>query len=172
MLTSKFSRRKKRAADLGVIFSTLRRVIISQEKTKPSFKDQLKLDTPDTCLAAIKNGWVAGLISIGLTLAIVLVGMFSKSENMTLNYFADRPMFIDIILTITMVFFIYKKSRIAATSMFLYFVLSKYIQWTDLGEAQGVPMALIFAFFYFNAMRGTYVWHSKYKEPEPLNSEI
>ena len=145
---------------------------MTKEASKPSFKDQLKLDSEETCLAAIKNGWVAGLVSIGLTLLIVLIGMFSGTENTTVNYFADPTIFIDIVLMVVMVFFIYKKSRIAATCMLLYFVLSKYIQWTDLGEAQGVPMALIFTFFYFNAMRGTFVWHSKYKELTPAESEI
>lgn len=145
---------------------------MSKEKTKPSFKDQLKLETQETCLAAIKNGWVAGLISIGLTLAIVLVGFYSGSENETINYFADPTMFIDIGLMVIMVFFIYRKSRIAATCMFLYFVLSKYIQWTDFGAVQGLPMALIFTFFYFNAMRGTYAWHSKYKETQSAEVEI
>ena len=145
---------------------------MSKEKSKPTFREQLKLATPETCIAAIKNGWVAGLISIGLTLIMVLVGMYSNSENTTLVYYADPMMLADIALMIVMVFFIHKKSRIAATCMFLYFVLSKYIQWTDLGSVQGLPMALIFTLFYFNAMRGTYVWHSKYKDLESGEAKI
>jgi hypothetical protein len=147
-------------------------ITVSKEESKSTFKDQLELSTPEACLAAIKSGWVAGSISIGITLAIVLVGMFSNSENTTLSYYADPSMFFDIALMIIMVFFIYKKSRIASTCMLLYFVLAKYIQWTDLGVVQGVPMALIFSFFYFNAMRGTYVWHSKYKDPQSGEAAI
>ena len=139
---------------------------MNKEKSKPTFKEQLKLETPETCLAAIKNGWVAGIISITLTLIIMLVGIYSNSENETLNYYADPNLILDIILMVVMVFFIYRKSRIAATCMFLYFIVSKYIQWTDLGEIQGVPIALIFTLLYFNAMRGTYIWHSKYKDTQ------
>lgn len=47
--------------------------------------------------------------------------------------------------------------------MFFYFVLSKILQWSDLGNVQGLPLAIVFMFFYFNAMRATFVWHSKYK---------
>lgn len=137
---------------------------MSTEVSKPSFKDQLKLDTSEACLSAIKNGWVAGSISIGLTLLIVLVGIFSNTDNETIKFFSDPTMFIDLALMVVMVFFIHRKSRVAATCMFLYFVLSKYIQWSSLGAAQGLPMAVIFIFFYFNAMRGTYIWHSKFKE--------
>jgi uncharacterized iron-regulated membrane protein len=46
----------------------------------------------------------------------------------------------------------------------LYFVISKLIQWHDLGNVQGLPMALVFMFFYFNAMRGTFIWHAKFKQ--------
>ncbi|WP_077343674.1 hypothetical protein [Pseudocolwellia agarivorans] len=137
---------------------------MSTEETKPTFLQKLKISTPEACLSAIKNGWVAGLISIGLTLLMVLIGMFSNSENATVVYFGDPLMFIDLILMLIMVFFIFKKSRVAATSMFIYFLSSKYIQWTDLGEVQGLPMAMIFIALYFNAMRGTYLWHSKFKQ--------
>jgi hypothetical protein len=143
-----------------------------KEDKKESLKDQFKMKTPETCLAAIKNGWIAGLVSIALTLLVVTIGMLSNSDDSRLSYFADPMMFIDIGLMIVMVFFIYKKSRVAATCMFLYFVLSKYIQWTDLGDVQGLPMALIFMFFYFNAMRGTYRWHSKFKLVDSVKPKI
>ena len=132
-------------------------------KEKISFKEQLKLGSEASCLAAIKGGWVAGLISIGLTLVIMLIGMNTNTNDKTILYFSDPTVFIDLAFVVVMVFFIYKKSRIAATSMFIYFVAAKYIQWIDLGAIQGLPLAVVFVFFYFNAMRGTYVWHSKYK---------
>ncbi len=145
---------------------------MTKKTSKPSFKDQLRLASEEACLAAIKNGLIAGLVSIGLTLLVSLIATFSGSDDATLNYFADPSVFIDIVLMAIMVFFIYKKSRTAASCMFLYFVFSKYIQWTDLGEIQGLPMTLIFTFLYFNAMRSTFIWHAKYKAPSPAEAQI
>ena len=82
---------------------------------------------------------------------------------------------VDVVLIAIMAFFIYKKSRTAATLMFFYFVISKFAQWYELGNVQGLPMALIFMYFYFNAMRGTFIWHSKYKNQDaeqPLETEV
>ncbi|MEE4250432.1 MAG: hypothetical protein V2I38_07570 [Alcanivoracaceae bacterium] len=134
-----------------------------ENKKKPSFVDQIKMNTQELCEAAIKAGWIAALISLGVTLIFSSIGFFTQSENETLNYFLDPWLMVDVVLIGVMAFFIYKKSRTAATLMFLYFVLSKLIQWYDLGSVQGLPMALIFMYFYFNAMRGAFIWHSKYK---------
>lgn len=124
------------------------------------------MGTQELCEAAIKNGWIAALISLGITLIFSLIGFFTQSDNETLNYFLDPWLMVDAVLIAIMAFFIYKKSRTAATLMFFYFVISKFIQWYDLGSAQGLPVALVFMYFYFNAMRGTFVWHSKYKNQE------
>ncbi|MBT4882445.1 MAG: hypothetical protein HON44_00550 [Glaciecola sp.] len=139
---------------------------MTEKKPKLSFKNQMKMGTQELCEAAIKNGWIAALISLGITLIFSLIGFFTQSDNETLNYFLDPWLMVDAVLIAIMAFFIYKKSRTAATLMFFYFVISKFIQWYDLGSAQGLPVALVFMYFYFNAMRGTFVWHSKYKNQE------
>jgi ABC-type proline/glycine betaine transport system permease subunit len=137
---------------------------VTEKKPKASFSDQLKLNTPQLCAAAIKNGWIATLISLSITLVFSVIGIFTHSENTSLNYFLDPSLLFDVVLMAVLAFFIYKKSRIAATMMFLYFVISKLIQWHDLGNVQGLPMALVFMFFYFNAMRGTFIWHAQFKQ--------
>lgn len=139
------------------------------KKKKASFNDQIKMDTQELCEAAIKSGWIAALISLGFTLIFSSIGFFTQSDNETLNYFLDPWLMIDVVLIGIMAFFIYRKSRTAATLMFLYFLLSKLIQWYDLGSVQGLPVSLIFMYFYFNAMRGTFLWHSKYKN---LNEDV
>ncbi len=148
---------------------------MAEKPSKVTFKDQIKMETQEVCEAAIKNGWIAASISMGLTLIVSSMAFFTQSDNAKLNYFLDPWMMVDVALMAIMAFFIYKKSRTAATLMFIYFLTSKFIQWYDLGSAQGLPMALIFIYFYFNAMRGTFIWHSKYKNQdiEPsLETEI
>ena len=144
-----------------------------EKKAKTSFIDSMKLDTQERCEAAIRNGWIAALISLGLTLVFGIIGFFAQSDNEVLNYFLDPFILVDVVLMAIMAFFIYKKSRTAATAMFIYFLGSKLIQWYDLGNVQGLPMALVFLYFYFNAMQGTFIWHSKYKNQKPvLEAEI
>ena len=145
---------------------------MSNKKEKASFVDQYKMNTPELCEQAIKNGWIAALISVGITLAFSVAGFFAQSENETLNYFLDRWLLIDVLLMTVLAFFIFRKSRIAASLMFVYFVISKLSQWYDLGTAQGLPMALIFIYFYFNAMRGTFIWYSRYKKSSEVAAEI
>ena len=96
------------------------------EKKKATFKDQMKMDTQELCEAAIKNGWIAALISLGITLIFGAVGFFAESDDEVLNYFLDPWLMVDVVLMAIMAFFIYKKSRTAATLMFVYFVLSKF----------------------------------------------
>jgi ABC-type proline/glycine betaine transport system permease subunit len=148
---------------------------MAEKKVKVSFKDQIKMGTQEICETAIKNGWIAALISLGITLIFSSIGFFTQSDNETLNYFLDPWLMVDVILMAVLAFFIYKKSRTAATLMFIYFVISKFTQWYDLGNVQGLPMALLFMYFYFNAMRGTFIWHSKYKNQDAgfsLETEI
>ena len=141
---------------------------MAEKKNKATIKDQMKMDTQELCEAAIRNGWIAVLISLGITLIFGAVGFFAESDDEVLNYFLDPWLMVDVVLMAIMAFFIYKKSRTAATLMFVYFVLSKFTQWYELGSFQGLPMALVFIYFYFNAMRGTFLWHSNYKKQNEI----
>ena len=136
---------------------------MEKEKQKVSFKNQIKMDTQELCETAIKNGWIAALISLGITFMFSSIGFFTQADNEALNYYLEPWLMVDVALMAIMAFFIYKKSRTAATLMFFYFLTSKLIEWYEIGNAQGLPLALMFMYFYFNAMRGTFVWHSKYK---------
>ncbi|MCL1134113.1 hypothetical protein [Shewanella hafniensis] len=113
-------------------------------KNKASLKSLFKIETQEQCLSAIKNGWIVTLISLSITLVFSTIGFFTQAENATLNYFLDPFLMIDVVLMAVMAFFIYRKSRIAATLMLFYFVLSKILQWSDLGNVQGLPLAIVF----------------------------
>ena len=84
-------------------------------RERSTFKDQLALNTEEACLVAIKNGWIAASVSLGLTLLVVLVGLTFSSGSETLQYFSNPAMFIDIGFMAILAFFIYKKSRIACS---------------------------------------------------------
>jgi hypothetical protein len=133
------------------------------------------METKEKCENAIKAGAYAALISMVITLIFSLIGFFYQSADQELNYFLDPWLLVDVALMAILAFFTYKKSRVAATLMLVYFISGKLIMWSDLGEVRGIPMTLLFLIFYARAAWASYVWHSKYAveitEPE-VASEI
>jgi ABC-type proline/glycine betaine transport system permease subunit len=130
------------------------------------------LGTQKACEKAIKYGWIAATVSAVLTLIMAVLGFFIHSENAALQYALDPMLLIDAVLIAVLAFFIFKKSRTAATILLIYFILSKIMVWMDTHSLSGGGIALIFILIYFNAMRATYIWHSKYKNVRPQEATI
>ena len=100
---------------------------------------------------AIKSAWIAGVISGTLTLILSLIGAFGF----------DLWNLIDAFLTFGLTFGIYKKNRACAIILFIYFVGDKIfalIQ-SPATAATGIPMALVFGYFFFQGIRGTFAYH-------------
>ena len=90
-----------------------------------------------------------------MTLGIMLLAINPEALN---NLF-DIWTLIDVILVFALAFGIYKKSRFAATTMFIYFLASKIWLIVETGKPTGLVMAIIFLYFYFQAMVGTYQYY-------------
>ena len=75
----------------------------------------------------------------------------------------------DVVLMVILAFFIFRKSRVAATLLLIYFIASKVLMWVEMGSPKGILVSIIFFLYYLTAMRGTYLWHTKYvAEPAPI----
>jgi hypothetical protein len=135
---------------------------MSSNTGKKSFWGSFAITDQDSCAKAIKSGGIAAMLSATVTGAFAISAFFTSSSDKTLNYFLDPWLLVDLILILVIGFFIFRKSRVAATLMVIYFVGSKLLIWIDLGEPKGLVMSIILLFFYVTAMRGTYIWHSKY----------
>ena len=92
------------------------------------------------------------MISAAVTLILTLIGFMSILT------------IIDAALTAILGVFIFLKSRIAATIMFVYFTISKINIWTATGSVRDLPLAAIFFFFFLIAMIATFKWHKLYKQ--------
>ena len=114
-----------------------------------------KVEIPLGILNKIKGGWIAALVSGTFTLIFTLAATFGND----ITGFIGPEMFIDVVLIFSLAFGIYKKSRIAATVMFVYFVISKIYIWAVTGQFSGTILAVIFLYFYFQAMVGTFQYH-------------
>ncbi|WP_269790598.1 hypothetical protein [Stenotrophomonas sp. Iso1] len=135
-----------------------------QSSTAPVMQvhKRLEADIPDTITSPIRNGWITACVSCALTLILTVVSMTSVSDSSEPVFSAWN--FVDVALIAALAFGIYKRSRTAATIMFVYFVLSKILIMLDTGLPTGLILGLVFATFYFRAMTATYRYHRLLKE--------
>ena len=136
---------------------------MSTDTKKKSFWGSFSITDQESCVKAIKSGGIAAMISAAITGAFAISAFFTSSTNKGLNYMLDPWILVDAVLIVLLGIFIFRKSRVAATLMVIYFVGSKLLMWIEMGEPKGLLMTMIFLFFYVTAMRGTYIWHSKYR---------
>jgi hypothetical protein len=123
----------------------------------------LKIDSPESCAKAIRNGGIAAFVSAGVTALFGIASFFTSSSHEGMNYMLDPLVLVDAGFVVVLGFFILRKSRIAATLLMVYFVASKLLMWYELGKPVGLFMSVIFFFFLLTALRGTYLWHAKYR---------
>jgi len=136
-------------------------------KPKPGFLDNFRIHDRASCEKAIRNGWVAALVSAGVTALLAGVGLFKRSSDAKLDYFLDPWLFVDVGLLLVLAFFVHRKSRVASTILVIYFLAGRILLISELGAAasSGTLMAIVFFLFYVTAMRGTYIWHRSYRTP-------
>lgn len=113
-----------------------------------------KVEIPEKIQKKIKYAWIAGLISISVTILLTLISM-SGTDIMGLDAWA----FVDVAFMIIFVFGIYKKSRVCAILMLCLFSVNKIIMWFEAGTISGLPLALVFIWFYTQGVIGTFQYH-------------
>jgi len=117
--------------------------------------DTLRELATKEALRKIKTGWVAGIISGVITLAVTLLSM-TGTRLFGFNAWA----LFDVALIFGLTFGIYRKSRVCAVVMLVYFVLSKIYLWTISPSFIGLLVSLIFLFCYVQGVIGTFRYHS------------
>ncbi|KAF0811152.1 hypothetical protein A167_00184 [Alcanivorax sp. S71-1-4] len=131
----------------------------------PPRSDLNKVGVPEVPAAIrkkIRAGWIVAVISGVLTLAIMLFAISTGA----LSHLFDIWTSVDVVLIFLLAFGIYRRSRVAATLMFLYYTVSKVTLMIELGKPSGLWMSLVFFYFYFQAMIGTFEYHKFLKTAE------
>jgi hypothetical protein len=104
---------------------------------------------------AIKQAWIAGLVSAVLSI-FVAVFLMANSGGSLMG-------FVDVAIMVVLSIGVYKKSRVAATLLFVIFVASKVWLIVTTGNFTGGILAAVFAVFFFQGMRGTFAYHKHQK---------
>jgi hypothetical protein len=120
--------------------------------------NKLVSNVPQNVLQKIKSAWVAALISASVTLVITLIAMSGK------NLFGFSAWeLIDVTLIFGLAFGIYKKSRLCAVLMFIYFIASKIALMAQFGVSISIVVAIAFAYFFWQGISGTFAYHKVIK---------
>lgn len=111
------------------------------------------IEIPEAVRKQIKTAWVAGCVSGALTLVATLIAM---SGTAILGL--DAWSLFDVGLIFGLSYGIYRKSRACAVLMLLYFIASKILIIVQTGQPNGVVMALVFAYCFWQGVAGTYAY--------------
>ena len=117
------------------------------------------IEVPQDVLKKIRNGWIVAVIGGCITLLVAVVSLY----GVDIAGLGGSELFIDVGLMFVLAYGIYRKSRVAATIMVVYFMASKIIIWIELGTVNGIAMTLVFLYFYSQAMIGAYQYHKLMK---------
>lgn len=110
---------------------------------------------PEAILKKVRTGWIAGVVSGVLTLAITL---FVMSGHKFL--FFNAWSLVDVVLIFGLSFGIYRKSRVCAVLMLVYFVGSKIFIYSQIGlPTGGLIMPIVFFYCFVLGVQGTFLYH-------------
>lgn len=116
---------------------------------------------------ASRNGAIAAFISGAMTIAIVAFAITSDADGQFAP-FNDPLNIIDVFMIFGCAIGLLRYSRAAALIIFVYFILSKIYIAAETGAITGIPVGLIFVYFYGKAVQGTFTYH-KLRKAEDEN---
>ena len=100
---------------------------------------------------AIQGAWISGAIVGVITLILSLIGAFGL----------DQWNIIDAFLLFGLAFGVYKKSRVCAIILFIYWVGDRI--WMMVAQPEAIAgslfMAILFGIWFFQGIRGTFAYH-------------
>jgi serine/threonine-protein kinase len=124
---------------------------------------EVAADVPEAIRKKIRNAWMAGLASALVTLLFVLLAVSGTS---LLGF--GLAQLVDVALILGLSLGIFKKSRVCAVLMLLYFLYAKFqlLRFDGVGAANMVT-ALLFIYFYAGGVIGTYRYHKHVRRNAP-----
>jgi hypothetical protein len=102
----------------------------------------------------IKQAWIVGVIGGVITLIATLLSV-AGVDILDVNIYV----LIDVVLVFGLAYGIYRKSRVCAVIMFVYFVGTKILMLVESGRPSGLVMAALFGYWFFQGIRGTFAYH-------------
>lgn len=138
---------------------------MAEMSAAPSDSGSRISDNPSSTVSAdvlkkIRNACIAGLITATVTLIVTLLAVFGVVQL----FGFDAWEFVDVVLILGFTYGIYRKSRVCAVLMLVYFVASKIMLFMQTGKPNGLVMTLIFLYYYWQGVAGTFAYHRHFKD--------
>ncbi|HAG44929.1 MAG TPA: hypothetical protein DCL31_18380 [Clostridium sp.] len=114
----------------------------------------------EKALKYIKTAWVLAIVSSLLTLLVVIISVLGNNNFLGLSLYS----LLDVVFVLGLAFGVYKKSRVCAVMLFIFFVLGQLnILISGMGSIGSFIMSVAFATGYFQGIRGTIHYHKNKK---------
>lgn len=111
------------------------------------------VEIPRKIASKIRNCWVASLFSMAITFIFVVMAFTDSGVDF------DAMAFSDVAIMAALTFGVYRGSRVCAVLLFAFFTANKLIMWTTIGTFAGLPLALVFSWFFGQGIMGTFQRH-------------
>lgn len=109
---------------------------------------------------AIKDATIVGIITIIVTLILTLI--YASGAGLA---HIDLWNIIDLLVLSGLTFGIYRKNRLCALAMPIYYLSVKTVLWVNEEAFIGVPLALIFTYFFWRGVQGAWAYHKLTQNP-------
>ncbi|WP_420644233.1 hypothetical protein [Candidatus Leptofilum sp.] len=110
---------------------------------------------------AMRIAWKMSLVSILVT--VMLTFVYASGGSLAQ---VDWWNWVDIVLMLALTYGVYKKHRASTVLLFVYYVVSKIYFWIVYGVFLGIPIAAVFAYFFFRGVQGAIAYHRLNNGPE------
>ena len=113
----------------------------------------------------IRNGWIAGLVLGIITLTLTIIAINSPDNTFLQNNFSSYS-FIDVIIVLILSYGVYRKNKVSAIILLIYFMLPKVITSLETGNIKALTGGSLFIYFFVEAIRGIIEYHKLKKKEE------
>lgn len=117
-------------------------------------------------VASINRAVIAALISAGVTVITTIVVLVTNAQFLQINLLS----FVDVAVILGLAFGVYKKSRVCAVLLLIYYIAGQISVWLSVGNFATFPMTILFCYFYIQGVRGTVAYHN-FVIPEKVRNE-
>lgn len=107
-----------------------------------------------TALRMIKIAWGAALVSVAITIVFVLLALAGRRVAGV-----DASSLVDVTIMLILTYGVYRKSRTCAVLLLTFFTLDKVVMWVRAGSVRGLPLVLVFLWFFAQGVIGTFRYH-------------
>jgi hypothetical protein len=114
----------------------------------------------EKALKCIKSAWTTAIACSLITLLAIIISVLGNNDFLGLNLYS----LINVVLGLGLAFGVYKKSRVCAVILFIFYVVGQLeILISGMGSIGSFIMSVAFATGYFQGIRGTIHYHKNKK---------